>query len=267
MYVRERVVGLLQFAVIVLMSVAASYAFQHTETVYRFNELCVYRYFVYAAAVFLGYLCFSQYKKSVGLAFSLSLSVVAISPLGLTAIELFPLFVTILAILMGTTSVLVFPNPRGKGFFEFLFVLVLPSLLTMSRIGGSAGLIATVESPGYLELSAIVACIVGGYFYLRYATLANRNRLALLSSGGGNADVAKASRTSNNIAGLIVIGASGTAFSLMVAAPVFGDALRGTLISQPIYVVATALGLALALTTLLYIFQLYGRRTLRMIKE
>jgi hypothetical protein len=264
---RERKSALLQFTVIVLMSVAASYAFQHTETVYKFNGLCIYRYIAYSAAVLFGYLCFSCYKRIVGLAFSLTLSVVVLSPIGSTAIELFVLFVPLLAALMGTTVILAFPDSQKKGFFEFLFVLILPSLLTESRISGSASLIATTESPGYLALSAITVCIVGGYFCLKYATLANINRLALLSSGAGTLDVAQVSRASNNIVSLIVMCACGTAFSLMVATPIFGDALRGTFFSQPIYVVASALGLALALTALLYIFQLYGREAPRTIKE
>ena len=248
---------LLQFIVIVFMSAAAGYAFQHTETVYEFNGLSIYRYFTYSAAVFLGYLCFSCYKKVVGLAFSLTLSILALSPIGPIAIEQLPLFAPLLAMLMGATSFLAFPNFRRRGFFEFLLVLILPAILAESRIVGSSGLIATKESPEYLLLSAITVCIIGGYFYLRYAALAHSNRLALLSSGGSELDVDRVNQANNNIVGLIVLGACGTAFSLMAATPIFADTLRGTLVSQPIYVIASALGLALALLTLLYIFQLY----------
>jgi hypothetical protein len=256
---REKVFILLQLTVIVAMSAAGGYAFQHTETVYEFNGLCIYRYFAYFAAVFLGYLCFSCYKKVVGLVFSLTLSILALSPIGPIVIEQFPLFAPFLAVLMGATSFMAFPNLRRRGFFEFLLVLILPSILAESRIVGSSGLIATKESPGYLLLSAITVCIIGGYFYLRYAALTNLNRLALLSSGGSELDVTRVNQANNNIVGLIVLGACGTAFSLMAATPFFADALRGTLVSQPIYVVASALGLALALLTLLYVFQLYGR--------
>jgi hypothetical protein len=250
---------MLQLTVIVAMSTAAGYAFQHTKTVYEFDGLCIYRYFAYSAAVFLGYLCFSRYKKAVGLAFSLTLSILALSPIGPIVIEQFPLFAPLLAVLMGATSFLTSPNSRRKGFFEFLLVLILPSILAESRIVGSSGLIATKESPGYLLISAITVCIIGGYFYLRNAALANSNRLALLSSGGNELDVARVNQANNNIVGLIVLGACGTAFSLMAATPIFADALRGTLVSQPIYVVALAFGLALALLTLLYVFQLYGK--------
>jgi len=164
---------LLQFAVIVLTSVAASYAFQNTESAYQVNGLGFYRYLAYISAVFLSYVCFSHYKKRVALAFSFALSAVALSPIGQQAVELFPLLVPLLAVLMGVTSVLVVPSSRGKGFFEFLVVLVMPTILAESRIGGTSGLLATTKSIGYLELSAITASVVGGYFYLRYATSAN----------------------------------------------------------------------------------------------
>ena len=241
------------------MSAAAGYAFLHTKTVYEFNGLCIYRYIAYFATVFLGYLCFSSYKKAVALAFSLSLAILALSPIGPVAIEFFPLFSPLLAVLMGATSFLAFPDSRRRGFLEFLLVLILPSILAGSRIVGSSGLIATKESPGYLLVSAITVCIIGGYFYLRYAALANQNRLTLLSRGGSELDVAKVSQANNNIVGLIVLGACGTAFALMAATPIFANALLGALVSQPAYVVASAFGLALALLTLLYVFQLYGK--------
>jgi hypothetical protein len=257
--VKEKAFVLLQLVVIVAMSAAAGYAFQHTKTVYEFNGLCIYRYFAYSAAVLLSYLSFFHYKKVVGLAFSLTLAILALSPIGPIVIEQFPLFAPLLAVLMGATSFLAFPNFRRRGFFEFLLVLILPSILAESKIVGSSGLIATTESPGYLLISAITVCIIGGCFYLRYATFTNLNRLALLSSGGSEFDVAKVSQANNNIVGLIVLGACGTAFSLMAATPIFADALRGAFTSQPVYVVASAFGLALALLTLLYVFQLYGK--------
>ncbi|MFQ6065566.1 MAG: hypothetical protein ACE5L6_08840, partial [Candidatus Bathyarchaeia archaeon] len=205
----------LQFAVIVLMSVAASYAFQHTETTYQINGLGFYRYLTYAITVLLGYISFSHYKKSIAFAFSVSLSAVAFSTVGQKAIELFPSVVPLLAVLMGVTTVLVVPSSRGRGFFEFLVVLILPAILVESRIGGSLHLFATIESIGYYELSVITASIVGGYFYLRYATLTKMSHLELLSNGGSEKNVAEASKRCNIITILIVIGASGIAAVLM----------------------------------------------------
>ncbi len=264
---KEKTFMAIQLAVVALMSSAAGYAFLHTRTVYEFNGLCIYRYIVYVVAVFLGYVCFSKYKRLVGLGYSLVLSAIAVSPMGSAAIEQFPLFVPFLALIMGAASILVFPDSRRKGFLEFLIVLILPSILAESNIVGSAGLLATKESPGYLLTSAVTVCVVGGYFFLRYATLANLSRIALLSSGGSSIDVAKVSRSNNSIVGLIVLSACGTAFSLVVAAQFAAELLQGAFISQPINVVALALGLAFALIALLYIFQLYGRRSLRTTKQ
>jgi len=247
---------LLQLTVIVLMSVAASYAFQYTETTYQINELCFYRYVAYTITVFLGYICFSHYKKYVGLAFSFALSAVALSPIGQKAIELFPSVVPFLAVLMGVTTVLVIPNSRGRGFLEFLVVLILPAVLAVSRIGGSFYLLATTQSIGYYELSAITVIIVGGYFYLRYAALANLSGLQLSSSGGNKNDVAEVSKRCNVITILVITGASGIAAFLMVTAPIVADALRTAAVTLPLYVLALALGAGIAITIVFYVFQL-----------
>lgn len=252
---------LLQIIVIALMSVAASRAFQYTETTYRLNGLCFYRYVAYSTTVFLGFVCFSRYKKYIALAFSLALSAVALSPFGQKAIELFPSVVPLFALLMGVTTILIVPSSQGRGFFEFLIVLILPAILAESRIGGSFGLLATTESIGHYELSAIAVSIVGGYFYLRYSALANLSRLELLSSGGNKKDVAEVSKRCNIITILVVIGASGIAAFLMAATPIVADFLRVTVVALPLYVVALAMCAGVAVATILYIFQLSHKET------
>lgn len=252
----QRAPTILQFAVVVLMSTAASYAFQRTETVYHINGLCFYRYVAYGFAIFFSFICFTQYKKHVALAFSLALSAVALSPVGQEAIAWFPSLVVFLAVLMGVTTVLIVPNARGRGFSEFLVALVLPALLAESRIGGSSGLVATTNSVSYYELSAITTALVGGYFYLRYATLSSLARLEFLSSGGNEHDVAEADKRSNLTTLLIIIGGSAIAASSMVTAPLVADALRATVASLPLYVLILALGAGIAIPTIFYIFQL-----------
>ena len=254
---------LLQFTVIVLMSVAASHAFQHTETAYQINGLCFYRYLAYGITVFLGYVCLSHYKKYVALAFSFALSAVALSPVGQKAIELFPSVVPFLAVVMGVTTVLLIPSSRGRGFFEFLVVLILPTILAESRIGGSLRLLAAAESIGYYELSAITVSIVGGCFYLRYAASANLSCLELLSNRGNEKDVAEVSKWCNIVIILIVVSASGIAAFLMATAPIVADALRSTVVALPLYVLALALGAGIAITTIFYIFQLSQRENMR----
>ena len=247
---------LLQFTVIVLMSVSASYVFQCTETTYQINGLCFYRYLAYAIAIFLGYICFSRYKRYIGLAFSLALSGVALSPIGQKAIELFPWVVPFLAVLMGATSVLVVASSQGRGFFELLIMLILPAILAESGIQGSSGLLATTESVGYYGLSAVTAIIFGGYFFLRYAALTNLSSLELLSNGGNESDVAEVSERCNSIVILIVIGASGIAALLMITTTIVADALRATVTVLPLQVLALAIGVGLTMITIFYISNL-----------
>lgn len=246
---------LLQLVVIVLMSAAASYAFQHTVTTYQINGLCFYRYLVYAITVFLGYICFSRLQKFVALTFSFVLSALALSPFGQKAIELFPSFVPFLAVLMGVTTVLVVSRARGRGFSEFVVVLVLPAILAESRIGGSFRLLATVESTGFFELAVIAVIVVGGYFYLRYATSANLVSLELLSNGGNEIDVAKATSRCNLTTTLVVLIASAMAAVLMTTGLIVADGLRGTVVVTPLYGLTLALGASIAIAMILYILR------------
>jgi hypothetical protein len=252
----KRTSMLLQFTVIVMMSAAASYVFIHTQTQYQINGVCFYRYIAYIITVFLGYVCFAQYKKYAAFAFSLALSAVALSPIGQEAIEFFPLVVPFLAVLMGVTAFLIVPSSRGRGFFGFLVVLVLPAVLAESRIGGSFHLLATTESISYYELSAVTAIILGGYFYLRYSALTNLRIRELLSSGGSEEDVAKVNSWCNTMTGLIVVSASGITVFLMVTTSIIADALRATVAALPLYVLALAMGAGISIPTILYIFQL-----------
>ncbi len=164
-----------------------------------------------------------------------------------------------MAVLMGVIAILIVPSSRGRGFFEFLVALILPAILAESWIGGSFGLLATTESIGYLELSAITVSIVGGYFYLRYAALANLSRLELLSNGANEKEVAKVSKQCNIITILIVISASGIAAFSMVTAPIVAEVLRATTV-PPLHVLALAMGAGVVITTIFYLFQLSRRK-------
>ena len=253
---------LLQSAAILLTSVAASYAFQHTQTAFEISGLCFYRYVVYGLAAPLGYICFSRVSRTIALAFSLSLLVVALSPVGQEALGLFPSFVPFLAMSMGAATILVGPKSRGRGFLEFVIVLILPAVLAESRIGGSFRLISTIESIGYHELVAVVACVFGGCLYLRYATLTNLNSYNFLSKGGDEKDVVKISTWSNLFTILIVTGACGTAAILMVAAPIVADALRTAFSTLPIYFLVLALGAGIVITMILRILRQSQRRSI-----
>lgn len=255
MELTQRTPLLIQLGIIASMSVAASYAFMYTETAIQLNGLCFYRYVVYVAAVVLGFWCFSRYKKSVGLAFSAALVLIVLSPFGTEAVQFFPLAVPFLAVLMGVTSILAVPKSWGRGYFEFIVILVLPALLAVSRIGGSAGLIATARSISYYELSLVTIIVVGGYFYLKYAALANLNKAKLLSNGGAMKDVAEANRLGNILTARVLLGACGVAAVLMVAVPSVADAFRGISAGSPLSVLALELIAGTVAVTVLYLLR------------
>lgn len=256
----RKVPKLLQFIVIVTMSFAASYAFQHTETGFRVNGLCFYRYLTYAIAIFLGYVSFSSFNKYVGLAFSVALSIVALSPVGLEAIARFPSLVPLLAVLMGTVTLLVPKGSKGRGFFELLVVLIMPAILAESRIGGTQYLFGTTQSVGYLTLSVIVTCLVGGYFYLRYAISANSSSSEILSNGGDQEILDEVNLRSNLTTILLIIVASGVSWILMAATPIAGDVLRVRFSTLPLFVLFLATGAGIALTASVYVLKLSQKK-------
>jgi len=257
----KRMPLLIQLSMIIIMSAAASYAFIYTETTIQLNGLCFYRYAAYIAAIFLGYLCFSYYRKYVAFAFSATLILMALSPFGIEVIRSFPFAVPFLTALMGVTAILVVPKSRGKGFFEFLVVLVLPGLLTESRIGGSVYLIATIRSIGYYGLSLVAVIVVGGFFYLRYAALANLNKAELLSNGGAQKAVAEADKLCNNVTARILLGACGAAGILMVAVPTATDILGSLTSLSPFYVLALEMIAGIAMIVVLYILRFHRKES------
>jgi hypothetical protein len=255
MELTQRTPVLIQLGIIASMSVAASYAFMYTETAIQLDGLCFYRYVVYFAAIVLGFWCFSRYRKSVGLAFAVALVLIVFSPFRIEAVRFFPLAVPFLAVFMGVTSILAVPKSWGRGYFEFVVVLVLPALLAVSRIGGPAGLIATVSSIGYYELSFVTIVVVGGYFYLKYAALANLNKAKLLSNGGTLKDVADANRLGNILTARVLLGACGVTAVLMVAVPSVADAFRGMSAGSPLSALALELIAGMVAVTVLYLLR------------
>jgi len=260
---KARTSTVLQFVAIVIMSIAASYGFQHTETTYRINGLCFYRYVAYAIVVCLGYICFSRYRRYLGLAFSFTLSALALSPISQETIGLFVSLIPLLAVMMGVTTVLVFPSSGGKEFFGFLGALILPAVVAESRIAGSFHLFGTIQSIGYHELSAITVIIVGGYFYLRYAAMVNLSSLEFLSKGASEREVAEVSKQCNIVIIIITAVASGVAAFSMVTVPIVSNALRATFVTLPLYVLGLTLGVGVALTTAFYLLQIYHKRATR----
>ena len=118
-----------------------------------------------------------------------------------------------------------------------------------------------MESVSYYELAVIAVSTIGGFFFLRYATLANLSRLELLSSGASEKDVAEADKRSNILTILIVAGASGIATFLMIAAQIVANVLQTKAFALPLYVLGLALATGIAITSIFYIFQLSQNQT------
>ncbi|MDH5389979.1 MAG: hypothetical protein OEX10_02355 [Candidatus Bathyarchaeota archaeon] len=215
-----------QLIVIVLMSISASYAFLNTQTNFLINKICFYRYFAYGMNVVFSYVCVAHYNKRIAFLLSFALSALALSPLSKDVVEAFPTFVSFFAVLMGITTVLLVPAARGRGFFEFLLLLVLPTVLAESRIGGFPYLIATSHSITYYQILIVNVTIVGGYFYLRYATLGNLLYRDFLLKGEGEGEANTVNKWTGFISGIIIVVAVGTAALLAIIAPVVTGVTR-----------------------------------------
>jgi len=212
--------------VIVLMSVSASYAFLNTQTNFPINDICFYRYFAYGMNVVFSYVCVAHYNKRIAFLLSFALSALAFSPFSKDVVKAFPTFVSFFAVLMGITTVLLVPAAKGRGFFEFLLLLIIPTVLAESRIGGFPYLIATSHSTTYFEIFIVSVTIVGGYFYLRYATLGNLLYRDFLSKGEGEGEANTVDKWTGFISGVIILVAVGIAALLAIIAPVITGVIR-----------------------------------------
>ena len=222
----SRATTIFKLIVIVLMSVSASYAFLNTQTNFPINNICFYRYFAYGMNVVFSYVCVSHYNKRIAFLLSFALSALAFSPFSKDVVEAFPTFISFFAVLMGITTVLLVPAARGRGFFEFLLLLVMPTVLAESRIGGFPHLIATSHSITYYEIFIVSLTIVGGYFYLRYATLGNLLYRDFLSKGEEESEANTVNEWTGFMSGIIVVVAVVTAALLAIVAPTVTSVIR-----------------------------------------
>ncbi len=245
-----------QLIVIVLISISASYTFLNTQTNVEINEICFYRYLTYGMTVFFSYVCVSRYSKQIAFLLSLGLSAPALSPLSKEIVELFPTFVSFFAILMGITTVLLVPTARGRGFFEFLLVLILPAVLAESRLGGFPYFIVTSQSITYYEVFLVTIAIVGGYFYLRYATLGNLARRDFLSRGERKGEANAVNRWTNLVSGIIIVGAIGAATFLAIFAPAVAGVFQPLSKDQTFYAFALMGCIGIVVVGAIFAFQI-----------
>lgn len=115
------------------------------------------------------------------------------------------------------------------------------------------GLLAITESIGYGLLSVITACVVGAYFYLRYANLASLSSRELLANGGNEVDVLRVSTWSSQITAVVVACASFIAAILMTTAPVLADVVRSPILGSPAYILVLAMGAGIVVVVIIRI--------------
>ncbi len=242
----------LPLLVISLISFAASHLFWRIDTIMQVNGIHVYRYIVYFAAIILWYVSTSKLNKYLALAIPSILLTLAI--LGQqTAIDAFQAVVPVSAIAMGIFSTLLAPASRGRGFVEFLLVLIAPALLAESRLGGPAiqlqnGIVA-------YEIYIVTVAVVGGYFYLRYKATADITRRDFLIRGADEEDVHVVSQRNSFVIGLVIVAATVTSALLATTTSFLTNALQQFFAGQPLHIFLIEMILGVIVVATIYHFQ------------
>lgn len=247
----------LQVSVIAFISYGASHLFQGVDAIIQVNGTHVYRYIVYAAIIILWYASTFKYNKYLGLSLSSALLVMAI--LGQQkVIDSFPTIVPFLATLIGVTTVLVIPAAKGRGFVEFLFVLIVPALLAESRLGGS--IMPTSEGIFTYEVYAVTVAVIGGYFYLRYVASADLSHRELLSRGASEEDTHAISRWNNFITGAIIAAATATTALLATATSILTNILQPYFAGLPLHIFLLEIIVGIAIVAVIYYFKTFAAK-------
>jgi hypothetical protein len=228
----------------------------NTQTNIKINEICFYRYLTYGMTIFFSYVCVARYNKHLAFLLSIGLAALVLSPLSKEIVEVFPPFVSFFAVLMGIATVLVVPAARGRGFFEFLLVLILPAVLAESRLGGFSYFIVTSQSIAFHELFLVTIGVVGGYFYLRYTTLGNLARRSLLSRGERKNEANAVNSWTSFISGIIIFGAIGTATFLAIVAPAIAGVFQPLSNDQALYAFMLMGCLGIVVVGIIFAFQI-----------
>lgn len=247
----------LQVAVIVLISLGASHVFWRVDAMVQVNGIHIYRYVVYFAAMILWYVCTYKYNKY--LAFSLSSVLLALAILShRMVVDSFQAIVPFSAILMGIFTVLLAPATKGRGFVEFLFVLVVPALLAESRLGGS--LVPTLQGTFTYEVYAVTAAVVGGYLYIRYTALAKLTHQELLSRGASEEDTLTITRENTFIIGIVVAATTATAALLPTATSTLTNILQPYFTALPLHIFLLEIIVGMVVVIIVYYFQIWLKR-------
>lgn len=252
---------LFQLTIIIVISVAAAYIFQNTYTTALVGDVSAYRYVIYGMTIVFSYVCISRYNKYIALLLSLVLSFLAMPFLDAEIMEVSPTIVSVFAILMGVTTILLAPEAKGRGFFEFLIALILPALLTESRALNLSYFITTSESITNYQILAVTLAIVTGYFYLRQSALGNLARRDFLSKGEMKENVSAVDKWTNLTSGIVIAGATGIVVFLAIVAPIAAETLQHLFKAQPLFMFAFAVCLGIIVIAVLLAFQMQARYT------
>jgi hypothetical protein len=197
----------LEFIVIVLLSWVSTYGLQFIEFVAPVDAFSL-RNIICLMSIGLSFYALYHRSKSVAFVFSLFFSITILLLLTTQSIVLdLPLTAFFLATIIGVLSVILSPTARGKEFFAFLAILILPLLLAESSI---IGWMTVQEMERSLHQTyPMILMVIGGCLYLRYATEIKLMEKEQLSKGGDLHELAIIRSWSNIFAITIIACAMG----------------------------------------------------------
>lgn len=166
------------------------------------------------------------------------------NPLQTTLQLLFMLAITG-GILLGVITVLKLESP-GSSFFVYLLFLLLPAILTESRVSFFPIMEARKGLLKY-EVYMLSIAVVGGYFYFRHVSLSKRTRLQLLVKGGSEESLDQAAKWGGYVTGLTVLGTVAIVLLLTSGVPILSSTFQPNPVAWlPIYILiflGTAIGI------------------------
>jgi hypothetical protein len=251
MKIKRFIFVVLECMVILLMSLVATYGFQHIETMIQ-DQISGFRNITYLMIIILSFSSLYHRNKHVAFIFSFILSTLLLLLTVHRGIWESSLTLFFLATMLGVLSVVLIPEARGREFALFLMILIFPLLLAESRLLSSV----TVQenwAPFY-QIYTMGLTIVGGYFYLRYATWIKLTERELLLRGGGRQELTTISWRSSLFAVAIVASAMGVntilAESVVTIANHIGYHLGGSLIFLLIFAGIVAVAIVMSVYVL-----------------
>jgi len=245
---RGTLVGVSQFVVIILISLASAYVFQRTE--FRIFDVFPYTSVVYLAAILCA-LTSLRRDEYLTVIVPFCLAVPALIAflfrfeesgriLGDQIMTLFPALVPLLSILFGISATWLNPSSKAKGFFTFILLLILPGLLAVSAVDwmnffvnlttfvsgtpANETVRPIIESSlTFNEASIAIITVVAGFFYMRFTRHINEETNQLTSRGGLSKDIHEVKWKSSLLLTTVVMGAAVTTILVIAASHIVSN--------------------------------------------